>query len=98
MTGDYCAGLERLHCVEGSNPFMAPLLIERLWRCLLAHHLDHLRSRDKPGTRKSLQDCTGAKEVIAVAMGGVDRRQILSAREDPIRQCARLLDGNRCVD
>src|SRR5580700_1729617 len=30
MSGDYCAGLERLHCVEGSNPFMALLLIGRL--------------------------------------------------------------------
>ena len=30
MSGDYGAGLERLHFVEGSNPFMAPLLIGRL--------------------------------------------------------------------
>src|SRR3984893_1258645 len=75
-----------------------PKCSERLWRCLLAHHLNHIRPRNKAGTRKSLQDCTGAKEMIAVAMGGVDRRQILSAREDPIRQCARLLDRNRGVD
>jgi hypothetical protein len=40
----------------------------------------------------------GAKEMIAVAMGGVDRRQILSARHNPIRQGARLLDSNRGVD
>src|ERR1700730_4731043 len=31
-----------------------PERLERLWRCLLAHHLDHLRSRDKAGIRKSL--------------------------------------------
>jgi hypothetical protein len=36
--------------------------------------------------------------MIAVAMGGVDRRQILSARHNPIRQGARLLDRNRDVD
>src|ERR1700681_1360240 len=75
-----------------------PKRLERLRRRLLAHHLDHLRSRDETGTWKSLQNCTGAKEMIAVAMGGVDRRQILAARRNPIRQGARLLDGNRGVD
>src|SRR6266852_5190868 len=74
-----------------------PKRSERLWRCLLAHNLNHIRPRDKAGTWKSLQNCTGAEEMIAVAMGGVDRRQILSARHDPIRQGARLLDRNRSV-
>src|SRR6202045_2461668 len=75
-----------------------PKCSERLWRCLLAHYLNHIQPRDKAGTWKSLQNCTGAKEMIAVAMGGVDCRQILSARRNPIRQGARLLDGNRGVD
>src|SRR6202049_3780208 len=75
-----------------------PKRSERLWRCLLAHNLNHIRPRDKAGTWKSLQNCTGAKEMIAVAMGGVDRRQILSTRRNPIRQGSRLLDGNRGVD
>src|ERR1700687_4517032 len=75
-----------------------PKRLERLSRCLLAHHLNHIGPRDKAGTWKSLQNCTGAKEMIAVAMGGVDRRQILSARHNPIRQGARLLDRNRGVD
>src|SRR6266436_7772257 len=75
-----------------------PKRSEGFWRCLLAHNLNHLRPRDKAGTWKSIQNCTGAKEMIAVAMGGVDRRQILSARHNPIRQGARLLDGNRRVD
>src|SRR2546425_4356058 len=75
-----------------------PKRSERLWRCLLAHNLNHIRPRDKAGTWKSLQNCTGAKEMITVAMGGVDRRQILSARHNPIRQGARLLDRNRGVD
>src|ERR1700730_1955780 len=75
-----------------------PKRSERLWRCLLAHNHDHFRPRDKAGTWKSLQNCTGAKEMIAVAMRGVDRRQILSARHNPIRQGARLLDRNWGVD
>src|SRR5437879_4625487 len=75
-----------------------PKRTERLRRCLLAHNLDHIRPRDKAGTWKSLQNCIGAKEMIPVAMGGVDRRQILSARHNPIRQGARLLDRNRGVD
>src|SRR5467141_206067 len=75
-----------------------PKRSERLWRSLLAHNLNHIRPRDKAGTWKSLQNCTGAKEMIAVAVGGVDRGQILSARHNPIRQGASLLDGNRGVD
>src|SRR5271169_1219186 len=75
-----------------------PKRSERLWRCLLAHNLNHIRPRDETGTWKSLQNCTGPKEMIAVAMGGVDCRQILSTRRNPIRQGARLLDGNRGVD
>src|SRR5712691_3776999 len=75
-----------------------PKRIERLRRCLLAHDLNHLRPRDKAGTWKSLQNCTGAKEMIAVAMGGVDGRQILAPRSNPIRQGARLLDRNWSVD
>src|SRR6266446_4806789 len=75
-----------------------PIRSERLWRCLLAHNLNHFRPRDETGTWKSLQNRTGPKEMIAVAMGGVDRRQILSTRRNPIRQGASLLDGNRRVD
>src|SRR5690349_12785430 len=75
-----------------------PKRIERLWRCLLAHKLNHLRARDKAGTWKSLQNCTGAKEMIAVAMRRVDSRQILSARPNPIREGSSLLDCNRGVD
>ena len=43
-------------------------------------------------------NCTGAKEMIAVAMGGVNRRQILTARPNPIREGSSLLDRNRGVD
>src|ERR1700682_466901 len=75
-----------------------PKRSERLWRCLLAHNLNHVRRRDETGSWKSLQNCTGAKEMIAVTMGGVDRRQILAFRRNPIRQGTRLLDRNRGVD
>src|ERR1700688_24757 len=74
-----------------------PKRSERLWRCLLAHNLNHFRPRNETGMWKSLQNCAGAKEMIAMAMGGVDRRQILSAGRNPIRQGARRLDGNRGV-
>jgi hypothetical protein len=63
-----------------------PKRLERLWRYLLAHDLNHLRPRDETGTRKPLQNCTGPKEMIAVAMGGVDRRQILAARYHPTHE------------
>src|SRR6266478_2072009 len=75
-----------------------PKRSERLWRCLLAHNLNHFRPRGETGAWKSLQNCSGAKEMIAVAMSCVDCRQVLSARRNPIRQGARLLDCNRGVD
>src|SRR3984893_7093511 len=86
--------------LAGNLPWKAriPNRLERLWRCLLPHNLNHLRPRDETGTWKSLQNCTGPKEMIAVAMGGVDRRQILASRHHPINEGARLLDRNRSVD
>src|SRR5216684_742229 len=75
-----------------------PKRSERLWRCLLAHNLNHIWPRDETGTWKSLQNCTGAKEMIAVAMGCVDSRKILAFCCNPIRQGASLLDRNRSVD
>src|SRR5712664_2205182 len=75
-----------------------PICRERLWRCLLAHDLNHFRPRDETGTWKSIQNRTGAKEMIAMPVGGVDGRRILSAGRNPIRQGACLLDGNWGVD
>src|SRR5271154_2539895 len=75
-----------------------PKCSERLCRCLLAHNLNHIRARDKASTWKSLQNRAGAKEMIAVAMSGVDRRQILSTRRNPICQGTCLLDRNWGVD
>src|ERR1700719_1063688 len=75
-----------------------PKCSQRLWRCLLAHDFNDIWPSDKAGTWKSLQHCAGAKEMIAVAMSGVNRRQILSARHNPIRKGTCLLDRNRGVD
>src|SRR5271170_2540455 len=71
---------------------------EGLWRCLLAHNFNFVRARNETGAWKSPQNHTGAKEMIAVAMGGIDRRKILALRRNPIRQGACLLDSNRRVD
>src|SRR5258708_5154644 len=71
---------------------------ERFWRCLLEHNPNHFRPRDETGIWKSLQNCGGPEEMIAVAMGSVDGRQILSRGRNPIRQGACLLDSNRGVD
>jgi hypothetical protein len=35
---------------------------------------NHFRPRDETGTWKSIQNRTGAKEMIAMAVGGVDGR------------------------
>ena len=75
-----------------------PERLERRWRCLLPHHLDDFRPRDETGTWKSLENCTGPKEMIPVAMRGVDRREILAPRHQPIHEGARLLDRNGSVD
>src|SRR5258706_3950624 len=75
-----------------------PKRLERLRRCLLVHHLNHLWPRNETGTWKSLQHHTGPEKMIAVAMGGVDRREILATRHQPIHEGARLLDRNRSVD
>src|SRR4029453_19307978 len=100
QVNDVSSQLVRDHKMAGNltRKTRIPKRSKRLWRCLLAHNLNHIRPRDKAGPWKSLQNCTGAKEMIAVAMRGIDRRQILSARHNPIRQGARLLDRNRSVD
>src|SRR5213593_247789 len=49
----------------------SPKRREGLRRCLLAHNLDYIRRRNKAGTRKSLENGTGAEEMVAVAVRGV---------------------------
>src|SRR6266853_3357466 len=84
------------HKMAGNLPGKAwiPKRGERFWRCLLAHNRNHIRPRNESRVWKSLQNSAGAKEMIAVAMGSTNRGQILAARRNPIRQSARLLDGN----
>ena len=53
--------------------------------------------RDEPRLRKFLLDCVYAKEMIAVAVGCVDCRQILAAVRDPVDKFLVLIDRNRRV-
>src|SRR5580698_3475233 len=71
---------------------------EQLRRCLLTHDLDYVGRGNKAGARESLQNGTCAEEVVAVAVGRIDRRQVLAARGDPIRERDCLLDGDEGVD
>src|SRR6516165_7583963 len=57
-----------------------------LRRRLLAHNLDYLRPCNKARIQKSLQYCTNAEKMVAVAVRGIDRGQALTARRDPIDQ------------
>src|SRR6267142_1855617 len=75
-----------------------PERLERLWRCLPPHDLNNFGPRHETGTWKSLENCIGPKEMIPVAMRGVDRREILAPRHQPIHEGARLLDRNGNVD
>src|SRR2546422_7348032 len=86
--------------VIGNLPWKTriPKRREGLRRCLLAHNLEYFRRRNKAGARKSLENCTGAEEMVSVAVRGVDRGQFLTARRDPIHQSLRLLDGDERVD
>src|SRR6516164_2436443 len=56
---------------------------KRLRRRLLAHYLNYFRPCNKARIRESLQYRTDAKEMVAVAMRGIDRSQVLAARRDP---------------
>ena len=71
---------------------------ERLRRCLLAHYLDYIRRRNKPGVLKPRENRTDAEEMVGVAVSRVNRREVLAARRDPIDQGESLLDGEEGVD
>src|SRR6267154_691197 len=48
--------------------------------------------------KKTIQERSDAKEIVAVAVSDIERGQDLDARCDPILQGVRLLDGDRGVD
>ena len=66
-------------------------------RCLLSHDLNSLPRRNETRLRKSLLDCVHTKEMIAVAVSRIDRRQILAAAHDPIDKFQVLVDRDRRI-
>src|SRR5579862_1520865 len=55
-----------------------------LSRGLLAHDLHNVGGRNRSGIGKAIQEGPKAKKMIAVAVGDIDRGQILAARRDPL--------------
>jgi hypothetical protein len=53
---------------------------------LLLHHRDHFSRCHELRIRKSFSNCVYAEEMISVAMGRVNRCQILPAGRDPLRK------------
>src|SRR5271165_7102702 len=97
------------HVVEqGSNSVERPVKADLcpefesdridMWTDLLAHYLDYIRRRNKPGVRKSCEKRADAEEMVGVAVGCVNRRQVLAARRDPIDQGDGLFHGEEGVD
>src|SRR5258708_10066913 len=64
---------------------------------MLMHGLDDLGCRDRPCARETLQKRCKAKEMIAMAVGDIDRGEVLAARDDPIQQSLRLLGREKGV-
>ena len=56
------------------------------------------RRGDGPGVGERVEDRVQAKEVIAMAVGDVDRREVLSGRPDPVHDPPRVLGGEQGVD
>src|ERR1700719_412765 len=57
---------------------------EGLRRGLLAHDFHNFGRGNRSGIGETIQQRSDAKEMVAVAMRSVDRRQVLTARYDPI--------------
>src|SRR5580693_2218879 len=75
-----------------------PEIRDEFWRHLLPHDLQNVRRCNRFGIWKPIQEGADTKEMIAVAMGDIDRGQVLATRRDPFHHGARLLDGKKGVD
>src|SRR5882672_6296424 len=53
-------------------------------RDALPHLLNHGRSRDKSRAGKTRENDAGAEKMVAMTVCGIDRRQVLAARSDPV--------------
>jgi hypothetical protein len=65
---------------------------------LLVHALHHCRRGDYPSVGETIQERSEAKEMIAVTVRSVDRRQALALCRDPLPQGLRLLDSEQGID
>jgi hypothetical protein len=64
----------------------------------MTHDLHDVRSCHRPCMGEALLEQPYAKEMIAMAVGRVNRGQILAARRDPIRQGLRGFGSKEGVD
>ena len=76
----------------------APEVRDDVRRGVLAHEFHNIGRGDRSGIGKTIQERSDAKEMVAVAVGDIDRCQVLAARLDPIDQGVRLLDGDKGVN
>jgi hypothetical protein len=70
---------------------------ENLRRRALPHLLDHRGQGERSRLGKALEDHAQAEPVIAVAVGDVDRRQILAMSGNPVGEVTRLVGGQQRV-
>ena len=77
---------------------MVPEGRDDLWRRLLAHVLDHGGSGEGSRVGKAVEDDAEAKEVVTVAVGDVDRCQVLPGCGDPCCESVGLVGGHEGVD
>jgi hypothetical protein len=76
----------------------APEVRDVRWRGLLLHEFHHRGRGDRTGIGETLQERSDAKEMVAVAVGDIDRGQVFAVCFDPLYQGVRLLDGHQRVD
>src|SRR5207245_7720267 len=65
---------------------------------LMTHGLHDVRPCHRPRMGEALLEQPYTKEMIAMAVGRVNRSQVLAARHDPVRQGLRGFGGKEGVD
>src|SRR5258708_39038938 len=68
------------------------------WRGLLLHALHDSGRGERTGRGETLQERSETQEMVAMAVGEIDRGQVFAVRFDPLYQGVRLLDGHQCID
>src|SRR6202166_3508765 len=83
--------------IDLSGKSWSPIGVDHGTGRLLAHDGDGLTRRDEPCSWEFLLNCIYAKEMVTVAVGRVDRRQVLAALHDPVDNFLVLIDRDRCI-